>query len=129
MELSRARRQAGLAVGPMMDQGGTAAKPGCRSASALSDQLGGAVSEGMAAAARGHAQGESQPARTKSLRHRRKVANSTVATAGAALEAPAMEDSQGANSEPLRRSRVGLAKLATCLPMTRANAAQLHGLV
>jgi hypothetical protein len=34
-ELSRPRRQAGLAVRPMMDQGGCAAKPACRSGSAL----------------------------------------------------------------------------------------------
>ena len=34
-ELSRPRRQAGLAVRPMMNQGGRAAKPGCRSGSAL----------------------------------------------------------------------------------------------
>jgi hypothetical protein len=34
-ELSRPRRRAGLAVRPMMNQGGCAAKPACRSGSAL----------------------------------------------------------------------------------------------
>ena len=34
-ELSRPRRQVGLAVRPMMNQGGCAAKPACRSGSAL----------------------------------------------------------------------------------------------
>jgi hypothetical protein len=34
-ELSRPRRRAGLAVRPRMNQGGCAAKPGCRSGSAL----------------------------------------------------------------------------------------------